>query len=176
MVLPRLGETTAAIRIAPGCAEDLGPFIDLLEAAASWLWRRGIQQWEPGSLRAQQPMLSRWTRSGGLLVARSQAELAGGCFLVPDPTSEWAGHSGEALYLHKLVVSRAHAGQGLAQRLLAASEQRARDAGAARLRLDCWDGSTRLRAFYRAAGFRELEAAASRGYAVRLFERELALA
>ena len=109
------------------------------------------------------------------MVARSESELAGGCFLVPQPGPAWAGHSGEALYLHKLVVSRAHAGQGLAQRLLAGAEERARGAGVSRLRLDCWDGNARLRAFYRDAGYRELEAAPSLGYAVRLFERELTL-
>jgi GNAT superfamily N-acetyltransferase len=124
-------------------------------------------------MRAQQPIFSRWARSGCLVVAPSEAERAGGCFLVPDPTSEWDGHAGEALYLHKLVVSRPHSGQGLAHRLLAWCEQQARADGVPRLRLDCWDGNAKLRTFYSAAGYREMEAVPSFGYTVRLFELEL---
>jgi hypothetical protein len=53
--------------------------------------------------------------------------------------------------------------------LVGAKGTRAR--GIELLRLDCWDGSARLRAYYRAAGFAELEAAPSHGFRVRLFER-----
>jgi GNAT superfamily N-acetyltransferase len=166
-------EAAPAIRVALGGAEDLVPFVGLLEAAASWLWQRGIHQWEPGSMRAQSPILSRFAQSSGLVVARSAAGLAGGCCLVSDPAPEWAGRAGDALYLHKLVVARPYAGQGLAHRLLAFCEERARAGAIVRLRLDCWDGNAKLRAFYRAAGFRELEAVPSFGYSVRLFEREL---
>jgi GNAT superfamily N-acetyltransferase len=163
----------ASIRIAPGHPEDLDAFVELLEAAASWLWSRGIRQWEPGSMGAQRRSFARWTHAGGLVVARSEGGLAGGCFLVPEPGAEWAGHAGPALHLRKLVVARTHAGNGLSQRILAWCEERARDAGVPRLRLDCWDGSGPLRAFYRGAGFCELEAVPSGGYSVRLFEREL---
>jgi ribosomal protein S18 acetylase RimI-like enzyme len=159
--------------IVRGSAADLDPFVDLLEAAAAWLWSRGIRQWEPGSMAGQRRTFARWTQAGGLVVARSEAGLAGGCFLVPEPGAGWAGHPGPALHLRKLAVARAHAGSGLSRRILAGCEERARNAGVPWLRLDCWDGSGPLRAFYRGAGFCELEAVPSGGYHVRLFERDL---
>jgi hypothetical protein len=112
----RARQSRMGMRIELGRPEDLERFIDLLEAAAAWLWDREIRQWEPGSLRAQGPILSRWTRSGCLVLARTETDLAGGCFLVSDPTPEWEGRARSALYLHKLVVALGHAGRGVASR------------------------------------------------------------
>ena len=158
------------IEVAVAQQEDVNAMIGVLEEAASWLWNRGIRQWEPGSMRAQRRTFRRWTRAGGLLVARSEGDLAGGCFLVDEPGREWTNHPGVALYLHKLVVARAHSGRGISARLLDWSKSRARELGIPRVRLDCWDGNERLRAFYRAAGYQELEAVKSLDFEVRLFE------
>jgi GNAT superfamily N-acetyltransferase len=111
--------------------------------------------------------------SGALVIATVNAELAGGCFLVDEPSPEWTGHPGVALYLHKLVVARSHSGRGVSTHLLDSCVRRARELHVPRLRLDCWDGNARLRALYRTAGYRELEAVASLGYLVRLFELEV---
>jgi GNAT superfamily N-acetyltransferase len=147
--------------------------IELLEASASWLWGRGVRQWEPGSMRAQRSVLQGWADAGQLVVAAAEGELVGGCFLVDEPAPEWAGRKGRALYLHKLVVARSHAGRGVSCRLLDWCAERAGERGVPCLRLDCWDGNAALRAFYREAGYRELDAVPSYGYAVRLFELEL---
>jgi GNAT superfamily N-acetyltransferase len=153
---------------------ELDAVIGLLEEAAAWLWSRGIHQWQPGSMRAQRPLLQRWARAGALVVATRDGGLAGGCFLVDEVGSEWTGHRGTALYLHKIVVARPHAGCGVSAKLLEWCADQAQRRGVPRLRLDCWDGNDRLRALYRTLGFRELEAVPSRGYEVRLFEREVA--
>ncbi len=164
---------SAEIRIETGNLDDLVPIVALLEDAAAWLWDRGVHQWLPGSMRAERPTLEEWTRSGYLVVARSGADLAGGCALVPYPTPEWEGRGGASRYVQKLVVSRPYAGQGIAHQVLAWCEDRAREEGAPRLRLECWDGNTKLRSLYRECAFRELEAVAKEDYLVRLFEREL---
>ena len=124
-------------------------------------------------MRMQETILTEWARSGHLIVARSGSDLVGGCALVTHPTSEWAGRPEPSLYVHKLVVARSHAGQGIAQRILRWCEERARAEGVPRLRLDCWDGNAKLRSFYRACTYREREAVPSHGYSVRLFELEL---
>jgi GNAT superfamily N-acetyltransferase len=113
-----------------------------------------------------------WARNGGLVLVCCGSELAGGCFLVGESGPEWRGRPGAALYLRKLAVARSHAGRGVAGSLLDWCRDRAGERGVP-LRLDCWDGSVKLRAFYREAGFRELEAVPSHGYAVRLFEMEI---
>jgi GNAT superfamily N-acetyltransferase len=163
----------AESRIGIGGADDLQPFVDLLESAATWLWDRGIPQWPPGSIRAQESLLRERALAGHLVVAHSGSELVGGCILAPHPTPEWTGRTEPSLYLNKLVVARSHAGQGIARRVLAWCEDRAREQGASRLRLDCWEGSAKLRGFYSDCGYRELERVPSRGFSVRLFELEL---
>jgi len=41
------------------------------------------------------------------------------------------------------------------------------------LRLDCWDGNSFLKAYYRERGFRNMGRAQEGDYWVRLFERDL---
>jgi ribosomal protein S18 acetylase RimI-like enzyme len=164
---------TGKIELAVGTSGDVEPFVELLESAATWLWERGVRQWEPGSMRDQQRLLRAWADAGHLVAARADDLLVAGCFLVPHPTAEWSARPGDALYLHKLVVARTHARRGLAHRILSWCEHDARSRGVPRIRLDCWDGNERLRSLYRAEGYRELEAVPSFGYSVRLFEREV---
>lgn len=153
-----------------GSAEELPAFVDLLEELGAWLWSRGIQQWPPGSNRKQLPPLQRYLASGELILARSESQLVGGFIVSGVPTPEWAGRSPEAAYLHKLAVARPWGGRGLGVRLLQHSCAWAKERGASRLRLDCWDGNPALRAFYRNGGFEELDAVPSHGSHVRLFE------
>jgi GNAT superfamily N-acetyltransferase len=161
------------VRVEVGSRSDVMPFLCLLESAATWLWDRGIHQWAPGSMKTDEAILTEWARRGHLIVARSGSDLVGGCALVPHPPPEWEGRPEPSLYVNKLVVARSHAGRGISHRILAGCEDRARAHGILRLRLDCWDGNLKLRSLYRACAYRELEAIASHGDLVRLFELEL---
>jgi GNAT superfamily N-acetyltransferase len=161
------------VRIELADAASLDAFLDVVEEAARWLWSRGIPQWEPGTNRAQRPLLARSIEHGTLVAARDGDGIVGGCVLSTIAPSAWRDRSARALYLSKLVVTRAHAGGTVAPRILRFAAAHARDVGHTLLRLDCWDGSTKLRGYYRDAGFTELEAAEEHGYRVRLFERSL---
>lgn len=159
------------VTIAREGREGLAEFVALLETLGAWLWARGIEQWEAGSNRAQQPRFERFLDEGTLLAARRDGSLVGGCLLTRLPYPEWDERPGDAAYLHKLVVDRSVAATGLGTRLLDAAADWARGQDLPALRLDCWDGNDALRAYYRARGFVELEAVPSHGYRVRLFER-----
>jgi GNAT superfamily N-acetyltransferase len=124
-------------------------------------------------MRAQRPALLALARAGGLVLARSAMTLVGGCTLSTERDPAWGSASGSALYLHKLVASRAAAGRDVGGHILRWCEAHAAAQGVEFLRLDCWDGSAKLRSYYRAEGFTELEAAPSHGYLVRLFERRV---
>ena len=160
--------------IRHGSIDDLDDFIEILEEAGSWLWRRGIHQWEPGSNRAQRALLERLVRSGSLITARSSQRLVGGAIITPQPTAEWARlPSSGAIYLHKLAVSRVASGHSLGRRILGHCELVVQQDGATQMRLDCWDGNAALRSYYRSAGYSELDAVESHGSLVRLFEKAL---
>lgn len=159
--------------ISLGGPDDLGPFVELLEAVGAWLWDRGVRQWEPGSQRLQRPLFRHFLADGALLLARDAGGLCGGAIVTRHATPEWRGQPGGSAYLHKLAVARRAAGSGLGDRLLEAAAGWARARALPRLRLDCWDGNETLRAYYRDRHFAEGEAVASHGYRVRLFERPL---
>jgi ribosomal protein S18 acetylase RimI-like enzyme len=163
-----------ATEIRRGSIDDLDDFIEILEEVGSWLWQRGIHQWEPGSNRAQRTLLGRFVRSGCLITARRSARLVGGAIVTRQPTREWDRlPSAGAIYLHKLAVSRIASGRSLGRRILGYSELMAQQEGATQMRLDCWDGNAALRGYYRSAGYSELDAVESHGYLVRLFEKPL---
>ena len=161
------------VRVESGSASELDEFLPPLEEAASWLWDCGIQQWEPGSQLAQREHLRTLLSDGQLLLARVGTEIAGGCILTSRVIPEWEGRPGPARYLHKLVVQRAYAGKSLGRQILSDAESRASRHGSRLLRLDCWEGNRKLRAYYRAAGFGEVASVASQASWVRLFEKSL---
>ena len=163
------------MEIALGSHEDLNDFVELLEEAGSWLWFRGIRQWPPGSNREQVPLIRSQLQNGALLCLRDTAgALIGGCVLCTQPYNEaWRGPSGEAAYVHKLVVARAVAGLGWGARIIEHAERWALEQGRMLLRLDCWDGNEALRAYYRELGFAELDAVTEGVYQIRLFEKVL---
>ena len=99
---------------------------------------------------------------------------AGGCIVTTLDTPEWQDSAPHAATLHKLVVARAFAGQGLGRDLVSWGEAWARDRRLAALRLDCWDENLVLRSFYRELGFSELHSVEAHGTNVRLFEKRLA--
>ena len=53
----------APIRITLAGEAALDDFVEVLEAAAVWLWDRDIPHWEPGSMRAQRATFRAPSRS-----------------------------------------------------------------------------------------------------------------
>ena len=166
---------TPQVRIAG--REALRAFVALAEDAADWLWQRGIHQWKPGSIRAQQAELAAKLGECWLVTAFAGGNLVAGCLLTRHLPGYWSGRTaragGGAAYLERLVVSRASAGQGLSSSLVAAAEDLARDARLGTLRLDCWAGNETLKALYRGLGFRAVAEHKSDGHRICLFEKEV---
>ena len=168
------GDAGADLALRAPPPEALPAYLELLEEAGARWWARGVWQWEPGSQRAQETHLARLLTRGVLLLASDAAGPAAGGILTRAPSAEWEGASGEALYAHKLAVATRLEGRGVGARLLARMAQLAQREGATFLRLDCWDGNARLRAFYRDAGMAEREAVPAHGTMVRRLEMRLA--
>ena len=66
----------------------------------------------------------------------------------------WGMQNEPAGYIHQLMVSRDHAGQGLGSALLAWTEDVVRLSGRALARLDCVRSNQRLRTYYEERGYR----------------------
>jgi GNAT superfamily N-acetyltransferase len=96
--------------------------------------------------------------AGDLYLADLAGETVGTVTLVWDDPVIWGddGRDGRAGYVHRLVVTRTHAGTGLGAGLLAWAGEQSRARGRAQLRLDVVSHNTPLRRYYERAGFAHL--------------------
>ena len=78
------------------------------------------------------------------------------CLQWADPMF-WPHADDEALYVHRLVDKRSHAGRGIGEQLVWAAELTA-GAGRSALRLDCMKENTGLRHYYETLGLRHQDA------------------
>ncbi len=161
------------MRIYEVDATRLDAYIDLLEEAADWLWARGIYQWRPGEHRAARAKLLAQLQAGCLILAEKHGRLAGGCLLTSLAPPYWPDPRPPACYLSGLVVARWTAGQDLGTQILDGAVEATRQRGRTRLRLDCWDGNTFLKTYYRQRGFTDMGRVQEEDWWVRLFERNV---
>ncbi|AOW93497.1 hypothetical protein BFN03_14835 [Rhodococcus sp. WMMA185] len=137
-------------------AEDARAILALRHAATAWLAERGIRQWDHSEM--PMPTVLEHVGRGEYYVVRRESggSVLGAIRLVWSDPEIW-GHQQEfSGYVHGLVIDRSQSGTKLGSRLLEWAADRARDAGAELLRLDCTEHNTALREYYARAGFVEV--------------------
>ena len=142
------------VHLHPAVPSDAGRLLALREAVAVWLVGRGIRQWEPGEVGAEQIRAQIGTAEW--FVHRPDGAIQGALRLLWADPEFWGERPDDDAYVHGLMIDRGVAGQGLGGRLLDWAEQRARTAGRPFLRLDCSATNERLRSYYRDRGFSEM--------------------
>jgi GNAT superfamily N-acetyltransferase len=143
----------ASFKIGPAAPDEALAVSAVLQEAARWITTWRAQLWDPALLGAAfaAPFIAR----GEMLAARIDGEIAGVLIAEPEDPHFWPDRGpGEALYLHKLAVRRAHAGTGLPAALLDHAAVLALTQGRWRLRLDC---DAPLAGFYERMGFRKVD-------------------
>jgi len=151
--------------------DELEVVLDVLGDAASWLHRRGIEQWPEQFDRAT--VLPAVERGETWLASAPLADAPFGTVTV-----QWADDliwpdagSGEAGYVHRLAIRRTAAGSGRA--LLSWAEQHVGAAGRSLVRLDCWSGNARLRQYYEGQGYRPAGERSESTWTVARYEKRL---
>lgn len=140
------------VRLADG--GDAEQVEALLAEASAWLAGRGISWLRdgPGPVPERIARGEVWAvrarRDGPLIATVSIDE-------VPD-AELWGVQPPDALYVHRLTVARAHAGQGIGALLLDFAADYTARAGRAWVRLDTNKSNMRLQAYYAANGFRHV--------------------
>jgi GNAT superfamily N-acetyltransferase len=143
----------SALEIGPAAPADVAEIAQVLQEAARWIETWRDQLWVPELLGEDfvAPVVAR----GEFLAARIEGEIAGVAIVQPEDTLFWPDRPpGEAGYLHKLAVRRAHAGKGVSRALIEAAAMRAAGWGRSLLRLDCHPDLARL---YVGFGFRKVD-------------------
>ncbi|MEU8178730.1 GNAT family N-acetyltransferase [Microbispora hainanensis] len=137
---------------------DLEGVLALLTRTAGWLNGLGVRQWPAGGFPAEriEPLIG-----AGVMYLLDDGSSAPAATIAVDGHADpefWtpADRPGDALYVHKLAVSRTCSGRGLGEVLLDWAALRAAAHDRPYLRLDCAKDNARLQAYYRKAGFRHV--------------------
>lgn len=131
---------------------DADAVASLLDEAEEWLRRRGPPMWRDSELTLDCVLAD--VHAGLVFVALSAGVVVASLRFQLEDREFWPDlPGGDSAFVHRLVVRRANAGQGLSTKLLQWAVGRARDLGRRFVRLDCEASRTRLRAIYERFGF-----------------------
>ena len=140
------------LAVARATLADVDAVVALDESAAAWVRSLGFDPGEPPiPLR---DIVARRVARGEAYIARLGATLVGTLAVQWEDRALWGeADIGDALYVHGLMVSRAHIGMGIGRALLEWAGRAAAHAGKTLVRLDCRADNPALRAYYEHAGF-----------------------
>lgn len=123
----------------------------ILREVSEWLVARGRKLWDPDEISDQD--VTRRARAGELVIGRLEDDAVACMYLqTSDPLFWPEAKPDDALYVHRLAVKRAFAGQGLAQEMLEWAGSHASRLGRDFVRLDTELRPSLMR-LYERAGF-----------------------
>jgi GNAT superfamily N-acetyltransferase len=162
---------TITLRQAAG-EPDIQAVAQLWTEAAAWLAQQGTDQW-------QYPIKMHNIRSavaaGSCWLAEERGALVG--TITIDTNADeglWDDDElADAVIVHRMVVARSHAGQGIGNLLLDHAEAIGRALGRHWIRLDAWTNNTGLHSYYQRAGFRLVRITDPYAISTALFERPI---
>lgn len=154
------------IAIRPAQQSDVGTIVRWRLEAAAWSRSQGGDQWDTSGGLTRSAYTDRVTagvEDGTVWIATDGAHAVGTVAVddFTDPNLWTEQEIADALFMHRLIVPRAHAGRGISDVLIRFARHLARRAGKPWLRGDTWTSSERLRKWYREHGWSTPRIAAS---------------
>lgn len=142
--------------VSPAGASDIPGVIALYREAQEWLQGQGFDQWQ-GQPQVADRIRRDVDKAAGVWVIRDCASrLVATIKLDERADPEFWRPEDEprtALYAHRGIVIRSHAGLGLGSAMLNWASLRAEAAGKKWLRFDSWATNTKLHALHQSQGF-----------------------
>ncbi len=129
---------------------DLEGIQSLLAELAKWLHSKNVRQWLSPHPKES---LIREIDAGEVFVWKTDGVVRATITLTSARDEYWHEASEPALYVHRLAVDRAFAGQGLGSKILSWAEDELRSREIPLLRLDCMATNEVLRKYYAERGF-----------------------
>ena len=154
---------------------DAAAVVAVWSEVSSWLESIAQPLWASGDFDVASTEAA--ARNRELVVEVAGSELAACMRLTSSDPTFWPSEAHDsAVYVHKLAVARAYAGEGWTQSMLNWAAEYARLSGAQALRLDC-DLRDKLVQLYSRCGFLAFdpEPITCGGYSVLRFERRIRL-
>ncbi|MGW0757846.1 GNAT family N-acetyltransferase [Streptomyces sp. NPDC002814] len=141
------------MRIIPAQPSDVSKLLAFREEAAAWLTRLGSDQWQRPYPADR--LLATVEEGTVFMLLDGDATVATITLTAEAEEGLWTERELQepSMFVNKLTVARAHAGQNIGGRLLDWAGERAYSAGAKWLRLDAWTTNTELQQYYLRQGF-----------------------
>lgn len=176
--LPEYGPMGSwSLELRRATADELKVVVHLIEGAAEWLRTKDTDQWSrpwPNRDRRNDRVLAH-LRSGKAWIVWDHGTPAATITTDPDDDPYWPEPRRQepAMYVHRLVVSRAYSGIGLGAQLLDWAGRKAHaDHDALWIRVSVWTTNHRLHQYYTRLGFTRCERHIDDGYpSAALFQR-----
>ena len=176
------GAVVAPLQIAPANTQHLDTVLGLIEDARSWLWTKETDQWEnpwPNAAARDERVLAALKGGKTWIVWDGDIAAATVTITTRRNAAVWskpactADLAERAVFIHRLITSRKHAGSGLGAELIDwAGLRGGREYGAKWIRIDVWTTNTGLHDYYKSKGFRPCGACADPDYpSGALFEK-----
>jgi GNAT superfamily N-acetyltransferase len=140
----------------------------LLDEATAWVGERGYEQWP---LPFPRDEIAAGIERGEVYVAELGGDVIATVTLLWDDELHWGERPPDAAYVHKLAVSRAHAGRRVGQAVVEWADGTAAANGRAFLRLDCHRTNPGIRRYYEELGFEHCADEVIGGRDLSLYER-----
>jgi len=138
--------------IKQAAISDIAVIEAILLEAVQWMEAIGQPQWKAENVTWA--ALSRFFRLEDFYIAYTGGTPAACMALIDHDPAFWPDvPKGEALFLHKVAVRRAYAGQGYLKAMVNFAKAEAARRGLHSLRLDCHRGRQKVRAVYEREGF-----------------------
>ncbi|WP_181043642.1 GNAT family N-acetyltransferase [Actinokineospora auranticolor] len=144
-----------------------------------WIHSKGSDQWDSTGLSRDefQRRISRSIEAGETWLALDNSGEPVGTIaidLVPDE-GLWTGDELSKSYIvHRMMVPRSHAGQGIGKEMIAFAEDLARSHGRQYLVLDAWNTNKSLHEYYESLGFKYVRTVSDHWTpSATLFEKEV---
>lgn len=158
--------------IALASLSDKDTVRDMLIEAAEWMAGLGVRQWNP--LQFTTAEIDRYfaEREIYLLIREEQPV---GMFTLQSSDPEYWGPLNEegCSYLHRLTVRSPWRGQQLSGAMIEWAAKRSKQLNRKALRLDCWDGNTKLNRMYASMGFVHKGTGEKQGRGYNLYEMNI---
>jgi ribosomal protein S18 acetylase RimI-like enzyme len=139
------------IEIRRATASDVPAVVEVLAGASAWLASRGVDQWPE---RFSDSFISATAERGELYVAVEEPEVVGTITLQWSDPMFWAERC-DAGFFHRLAIRRSHTGLG--RTLIDWADNQSEQRGRPYLCMDVVTSNRRLRDYYEALGFQEVD-------------------
>ncbi len=137
-------------------ATDLSKVLNLFNSAAEKIAKKDIDHWQYW----KNPPIEKvnWVKEGIInheffFIENTEGEVMGMVRILDKDLQYWGENTDRAKYIHSLVITEKHDGQGIGSMVIQKIENEARDNNCDYLRLDCDSKNPKLCTYYLEQGF-----------------------